>query len=195
MMWFKQPAPPGVVTSEKGFLDVAGRQEDLSVREMTMRFRDLVSADLDWADARKTMFRRRAFGINLAVLILTGASTVVLGASASASRATYALPMVALVTLLGGIEAFWNWRSRWILMEETRYRLNRLRDEMDFYLVTTCPAEMTRERLGQFFEDQQNIWAEVSGRWLVGHRAVQFSHDNDPGATFGSSLSHPRVAS
>jgi hypothetical protein len=186
--------PPGIQVSEKGFLELAGRQDGLPVREMIIRFRDLVSADLDWADARKIRFRRWAFGINLAMLTLTAGSTVVLGFSKSPSRASYALPLVAVVTVLGGAEAFWNWRSRWILMEETRYRLNRLRDMMDYYLVTTHASEMSKAQLDRFFEEQQNIWAEVSGRWLVGHRAVQFRHDNDVDAVLpSSSFAAPRT--
>jgi hypothetical protein len=32
-------------------------------------------------------------------------------------------------------------------MEEAQYRLNRIRDEMDYYLVTMPPAELEKERL------------------------------------------------
>lgn len=142
---------------------------------MTMKFRDLVSADLAWADARKTSFRRRAFAINLAILILTGASTVVLGFSASASRASYALPIVAVVTLLGGIEAFWNWRSRWVLMEETRYRLNRLRDMMDYYLVTT---PRSRDGVGS----TGRVLPGAAGHLGRGERAVARWSSCRPGA-------------
>ncbi|MFG1638813.1 hypothetical protein ACGFMK_00860 [Amycolatopsis sp. NPDC049252] len=58
------------------------------------------------------------------------------------ARASIALPLVAMVTLLTGLETFFTWRSRWLLMEETQYRMNRLRDEMDYYLVTTPAAEL-----------------------------------------------------
>jgi hypothetical protein len=49
------------------------------------------------------------------------------------------LPMVALVTLISAFEPFYNWRSRWMLIKETQYRLNQIRDEMDYY-VMTIPA-------------------------------------------------------
>jgi hypothetical protein len=55
--------------------------------------------------------------------------------SVHTERAAIALPMVALVTVIGGLEAYFNWRSLWVLMEETQYRLNRIRDEMDYYLT------------------------------------------------------------
>ena len=170
-MWMG-PRPRPVLPSEKGFLEFAGRDSGLTPREATLKFRDLVSADMEWADSRKGRFRRRAGFIQVSSLLLTAVSTVILGIQAIPSRAAWALPFVALVTVVGGCEAFFNWRSRWVLIEETQYRLNRLRDEIDFYLVTTDEATASRARLDAFFRDQQMIWSEVSRRW-VGFRRIQ----------------------
>ena len=74
--------------------------------------------------------------------------------------------MVAVVTLISALEPFFNWRSRWVLMEETQYRLHRIRDEMDYYLVTTPAADLEPSRLSAFFDDQQFIWQDVSRRWI-----------------------------
>jgi hypothetical protein len=74
--------------------------------------------------------------------------------------------MVALVTVLGGLETFFNWRSRWVLMEEAQYRLNRIRDEIDYYLVVTPSANVTKEKLDEFFREQQAVWSDVSRRWV-----------------------------
>ena len=71
---------------------------------------------------------------------------------------------LAAVTVLGALETFFNRRSRWVLMEETQYRLNRLRDEMDYYLVVTPQASMRREDLDRFFQEQQLVWSDVSRR-------------------------------
>jgi len=152
--------------SERGFLEMAGRDEGVPLREAFIRFRDLVSADMDWADSRKTRFRARASWAKITTLALTAASTVVLGIPAIPNRTAIALPMVALVTLISGLEPFFNWRSRWVLMEETQYRLNRIRDEMDYYLVTTSIEDLDRNRLHRFFTDQQDIWNDVSRRWI-----------------------------
>lgn len=43
--------------SERGFLAVAGRDVGMPLREAFLHFRDLVSADMDWADSRKVRFR------------------------------------------------------------------------------------------------------------------------------------------
>jgi hypothetical protein len=154
------------MTSEQGLLALAGRREALPMREALTIFRDLVSADIDWADSRKSYFRRRATWSKTLSLGLTALSTVVLGVQQIPFNATIALPMVATVALLGSLELFHNWRSRWILMEETRYRLNRLRDEIDYHLVTTSADQTTREEFDQFFADQQQIWADVSRQWV-----------------------------
>jgi hypothetical protein len=51
-------------------------------------------------------------------------------------------------------------------MEEAQYRLNRIRDEIDYYLVVTPSADVTREKLDEFFEEQQAVWSDVSRRWI-----------------------------
>jgi hypothetical protein len=53
---------------------------------------------------------------------------------------------VASVTVLGALETFFNWRSRLVLMEEAQYRLNRLRDEIDYYLAATSPIKIRNDR-------------------------------------------------
>jgi hypothetical protein len=93
-------------------------------------------------------------------------STVILGIPAIEGRATIALPLVAGVTFLAGLDAFFNWRSRWLLMEETQYKLNRVRDEIDFVLVSTQPTALTTRDLRRFFSDQQDVWSDVSRRWV-----------------------------
>jgi Protein of unknown function (DUF4231) len=166
MTWPRQRAPRDVLPSEKGFLELAGRAADLPLRDVFIHFRDLVSADMDWTDSRKIRFRTRASRVKVAALILTALSTIVLGIPAIPVRASIALPMVALVTVLSALETFFNWRSRWVLMEEAQYRLNRLRDEIDYYLVVTPSAEIAKEKLDEFFKEQQAIWSDVSRRWI-----------------------------
>ena len=165
-MSFKRPVPGRSADSERGYLEVAGREADRPLRDTLLGFRDLLSADMDWCNIRKYRFRRRASIVRIAALVLTAASTVVLGIPEIPVRASIALPMVALVTVLGGLETFFNWRSRWVLMEETRYSLNRLRDELDYYLVATPTDELSRDKLQEFFDRHQVVWAEASRQWV-----------------------------
>ncbi|MEV1320093.1 SLATT domain-containing protein [Micromonospora arborensis] len=115
-------------------------------------------------------------------MALAALSTVVLGINAIPANAEIALPMVATVTALGALEEFFNWRSRWVLMEETQYPLNRLRDETDYYLTVTPSSELQREPLDRFFE-QQLIWADVSRR-CIDCRALDAAQ---PGSRFPTS--------
>jgi hypothetical protein len=180
MRWARQRDDQDVLPSERGLFELASRQFDLPLPEVFHRFRDLVSADMAWVDSRKSRFRRKASAIKVASLALAAVSTVVLGIDAIPARASIALPMVALVGALGAAESYFNWRSRWVLMEETRYRLNRLRDEIDFYLVATPSAEFGHEALERFFADQQEVWREASRRW------VEFRKLEQPAADGGS---------
>lgn len=177
LRWRRAPKP--VLPSDRGFLKLAG-EADLPLREQIVRFRELVSSDMDWTDVRKRRFRSDASRAKVATLLLTAASTVVLGVTAIPARAAIALPMVALVSVLTALEAFYNWRSRWILMEETQYRLNRLRDKMDYYLVTKPVVELKKVDLDAFFAEQQAIWSDVNKRWIE-YRKVESSPDTRSG--------------
>jgi hypothetical protein len=172
--------PEGRLPSEKGLLGFTGREADRPVRDVLLDFRDLVDADMDWADSRKARFRKRASIVKLAALVLTAASTVVLGIPAIPNRSAVALPMVALVTLFGAVDAFFNWRSRWVLMEETQYRLNRLRDEVDYYVATTPSHEVNQTKLALFFANHQEIWNDVSRRWIEFRKIDPASKDQPP---------------
>ncbi|HEU5476033.1 MAG TPA: SLATT domain-containing protein, partial [Actinophytocola sp.] len=166
MWWSRGQVPPSVLQSEHGFLAIAGREKSLTPQEAVVAFRDLVSADMAWTDDRKRRNRRKAKGTQVAGLILTALSTVVLGIPTIPEQAAIALPMVATVTVLAGLETFNSWRALWVLMEETQYRLHRVRDHMDFYLVTTPADQVSLDRLREFFDQQQEIWNDVSRRWL-----------------------------
>jgi hypothetical protein len=121
-----------VLPSERGLLALADRRLDMPPNELLIIFRDLVSADMDWADDRKRRFRRSASRVKIGALALSTLATIILGIQEIPARASIALPFVAVGTSLAALETFFNWRSRWVLMEETQYRLNRLRDDMDF---------------------------------------------------------------
>jgi hypothetical protein len=86
--------------------------------------------------------------------------------------------MVALVTVLGGLDSFYNWRSRCVLMEEAQYRMNRLRDEIDYYIIMTPPDNLSTEKLKESFLEQQAIWSDVSRRWIEFRKLDQSSQSD-----------------
>jgi hypothetical protein len=152
--------------SEQGLFALSGRELDLPLTELFVKFRDQVSEAMAWTDSRKTRFRKRSSWVKIGALILSALSTIILGIQEIPARASIALPFVALVTTLGALEGFFNWRSRWVLMEEAQYRLHRLRDDVDFYLLSTPSTALTMERLRQLFDEQQAIWSDVSQKWI-----------------------------
>ena len=81
-----------------------------------------------------------------------------------------------------------NRRSRWVLMEETQYRLNRIRDEMDYYLVITPEADISQDRLDKFFKAQQEIWSDVSRRWIEFRKLDQTQPTGGIPTTIGNAL-------
>lgn len=162
-----------VLPSEQGLFELVARSTNLAPVDALTAFRDLLTADMHWVDSRKKRFRRRAAWVRVGILALTAASTVILGIPAIDQRAAIALPLVAGVTFLAGLDAFFNWRSRWFLMEETQYRLNRVRDEVDFSLVSEAPEALTQGDFARAFREQQDIWGDVSRRWVGFRRAAQ----------------------
>ncbi|MFJ4188951.1 DUF4231 domain-containing protein [Kitasatospora sp. NPDC089509] len=121
----------------------------------------------DYARTRKQRFRRRASAIKLLTLALSAASTILLGLRLWANLA---FALVALVTTLGAVEPFFNWRSRWVLMEETQYRFQRLADDLEYLLASTPADELTHSRLDAVFARYQAVWDDLGRTWLEHRR-------------------------
>ena len=142
----------------------------LSPREMAAFLLNKIRQGNDYARRKKQWFRRGASVTKLLALGLSAASTVILGLQGLDSRADLALPFVALVTLLGAIEPFFNWRSRWVLMEEAQYRFQRLAEDLEYLVASTAADDLTFDQLGEVFERYQTIWGDLSRSWLEHRR-------------------------
>lgn len=142
----------------------------LSPHEVAVLLLDKIRAGDDYADRRKQQFRRLASVIKILTLALSSASTIILGLQSLNTWAGLAFALVALGTLLGAVEPFFNWRSRWVLMEETQYRFRRLADALEYLVASTAPHELTHERLNAVFGDYQEIWDDLCRVWLEHRR-------------------------
>ncbi|MEU6237889.1 DUF4231 domain-containing protein [Kitasatospora sp. NPDC047058] len=125
-----------------------------------------------YARARKKRFRRASSALKVLTLALSAASTIILGLQDLDFWAGLGFALVALVTLLGAVESFFNWRSRWVLMEETQYRFRRLADDLEYLIASTPADELTHDRLRPVFDAYQDVWAHLSDRWLQERRAL-----------------------
>ena len=123
--------------------------------------------------APKGEIRRSASAIRVLSLALTVASTIIPGLQQLNFWTGLAFSFVAVGTLVSGVEPLFNWRSRWILMEEAQYKLQRIRDELEYYLLKTPTADVALDDLDPFFERLQGLWTDTSERWLAYRRGGQ----------------------
>ncbi|MFE7777665.1 DUF4231 domain-containing protein [Streptomyces sp. NPDC057445] len=123
-----------------------------------------------YADRRKQQFRRLASVIKMVTLALSAASTIILGLQSLNTWAGLAFALVALGTLLGAVEPFFNWRSRWVLMEETQYRFRRLADDLEYLVASTSPGDLTHDQVNAIFLSYQDIWDDLCRVWLEQRR-------------------------
>ncbi len=134
--------------------------------QVAVRLRDDVVEGIAWARARKARFRRSASIVKVASLTMAVAATVILGVRDLDFWSGLAFALIAVSTAVTAIEPFFNWRSRWVLMEETQYRLTRIRDELNYVLLRTPPQHLRFDDVDQFFARTQEIWKDTSQRWL-----------------------------
>ncbi|WP_234367441.1 MULTISPECIES: DUF4231 domain-containing protein [Streptomyces] len=142
----------------------------LSPREVAALLLDKIRQGNGYARGKKKRFSRSAAVTKVATLVLSAASTVILGLQNLNTWAGLALACVALVTLLGAVEPFFNWRSRWVLMEEAQYRFQRLADDLEYLVASTAADELTFDHLNEIFGQYQAIWGDLSRTWLEHRR-------------------------
>ncbi|MEU3612901.1 SLATT domain-containing protein [Streptomyces sp. NPDC006872] len=142
----------------------------LSPREAAALLLDKIRQGNGYARGKKKRFGRSAAVTKVATLVLSAASTVILGLQNLNAWAGPALACVALVTLLGAVEPFFNWRSRWVLMEEAQYRFQRLADHLEYLVASTAADELTFDQLNEIFGQHQAIWGDLGRTWLEHRR-------------------------
>lgn len=138
----------------------------LTPTETALWLREQVVDGIELVRVRKVRFRRSSALIRLFSLTLSSAATVILGLQDLNVWADLAFGMVAVATAVGAVEAFFNWRSRWQVMEEAQYRLLGLCDELDFLLACTAREELRHSALVPLFSQWQSVWADINRRWM-----------------------------
>ena len=58
-------------------------------------------------------------------------------------------------------------------MEEAQYKLQRIRDELEYHLLKTPAADVALDNLDLYFERLQGVWTDTSERWLSYRRGGQ----------------------
>ncbi|MFD9331713.1 DUF4231 domain-containing protein [Streptomyces sp. NPDC060065] len=132
-----------------------------------------LTVGMEWSESRRARFRRSASLVKLLSLAFSVASTVILGLQDLNFWASLAFSLGAVGVAVNAVEPFFNWRARWVLMEESEVRLRRIRDELDYLLVRTAPDLIRVEDVDPFFQRAQEVWADISRRWLDQRHADQ----------------------
>lgn len=148
----------------------SGPDVDHGPRDVAAHLLEKIRQGNDYARGKKKRFGRSASLTKVATLVLSAASTVILGLQNLNAWAGLALACVALVTLLGAVEPFFNWRSRWVLMEEAQHRFQRLADDLEYLMASTPADALTTDQLGEIFGRYQAIWDDLSRTWLEHRR-------------------------
>jgi hypothetical protein len=168
--------PPNGSHHEREGHDVADNDElraGLSPYETAVRLRRWIISGNSYARTYKQRFRLAASLVKTLSLGLLAASTVILGLQDLEFWSGLGFSLVALVTVINAVEPFFNWRSRWVLMEEAQYRFYRLQDDLDYLLAKTAPTAIRSEDLDPLFERYQDAWENLSRRWLEHRRAAE----------------------
>jgi hypothetical protein len=123
-----------------------------------------------YARSRKNRFRSSSSVVKMVSLILTVTSTIILGLQNLNVWTGIAFSLVAVVTAINTLEPFFAWRSRWVLMEESQHKFYRLHDELTYYIAANQPDQLEETRLRNMFDEYQQIWDQLSNRWMESRR-------------------------
>jgi hypothetical protein len=115
--------------------------------QVAARLQGQIADGITWARRRKAKFRRSASAIRMLSLVLAMTSTIILGLQHLNFWTGLAFSCVAVGTLVSAVEPFFNWRSRWILMEEAQYKLQRIQEELEYHLLKTPVADVALDDL------------------------------------------------
>jgi hypothetical protein len=125
--------------------------------------------------SKKHRFRSSSSAVRAISLLLAVSSTIILGLQKLNAWTGVAFSLIAIVTTVNSLEPFFAWRSRWIVMEAGQAEFYRLRDELTYYIASNKPEELDEARIRQFFDAYQQIWDQLSNRWMESRRAFEQS--------------------
>lgn len=122
---------------------------------------------------KRRKFQSASSMIKLGTVLLSAASTIILGIQDLDFWTGVGFALVAVATVVGAIEPFFNWRSRWVLMEEQLHQFYRLREDLALRVAATGEGQLTHDIVEQFYRDYRHIWDSTSQRWLEYRRSAE----------------------
>jgi hypothetical protein len=114
--------------------------------------------------------KRRAAFVNVGSVLFGAGVTIFLGLQIEGVETLFkniALIFGVLVTVVSGINAFFNYRSLWVKQKVTLLQLYSLRNEIEFYKAGLDEDDTISERrVSAFFKSYQQIWDVSAEEWL-----------------------------
>lgn len=135
-----------------------------------------IKEGLDYVSVKRTAFQVVASRIRLVILLLAGLITIVLGIRITGwddILRNAAFVLGGLSTTIASLDVLFNYRALWVEHEEAEWRLHRLQDRLEFYL-SGCEDTPDPQRLVEFHEAYQEIWDQLSTKWLMHRRNTMF---------------------
>lgn len=129
------------------------------------QLKDRIEVTLRYTQGRRKGHQRWAAAIRVRSVALSGAATIILGLEDLSTWAGLAFSFTALVTLLGALEPFFNFRGIWLILEDGQAKTHRLEDDLNFYLAESRETGPDPERLRMFHDRLQRIWQDMSDAW------------------------------
>lgn len=134
-----------------------------------------ISEAIDYARRQRGSWRARASGLHVATLGASVSATVLLGLAELEGIAALGFALSAIVTIAAAVEPFFNWRSRWVLAEESLADWYDLRNRLRMYVAEEL-GELDRETLVAFSNDSDRVWSRLSENWIRQRRSDSESH-------------------
>lgn len=122
--------------------------------------------DRDYARNRRMEWRLGAVALRLLTVGLGAAATVTLGLADLDTQAAVGFALTAIATVLGGLEAFFNWRSRWVAAEEALASWHHIEEALALYVSARPVEALVREELLAFDDQRRDVWSGFSRTWV-----------------------------
>lgn len=135
-----------------------------------------IDESLAYIAKKRIFFQYRASLIKIVTIVLAAGITICLGLRLPVYEAelrAIAFIMSGIVTLLNALEPFFNYRSLWIEHEEAKYKLHRLKDQIEFYIANDQCTSVETDKLVEFQANYHEIWDSLSNKWLQYRRISQ----------------------
>lgn len=129
-----------------------------------------IKNDISKMQTKTDQNKARAAFVSIASVLFGAGVTIFLGLQIEGVETLFkniALILGVLVTVVSGIDAFFNYRSLWVKQKVSLLELYSLRNEIEFYKVGFEEGDsMSERKVSGFFRDYQQIWEVSSEEWL-----------------------------